>query len=250
MSFHVVIPARFASTRLPGKPLLKIRGTPMIRLVADVCEQSRAASVTIATDHQEIVDLFAEAGKTSALMTKQSHASGTDRVAEVARLKGWSENTIVVNVQGDEPKIPPQLIDQVAELLGDDAEADIATLCTPIASLVEFLDPNVVKVTMTDSGRALYFSRAPIPWNRDTAASLATQREFPDSFRHLGVYAYRVGALFKMTNLAVSSLEQIEKLEQLRALQNSMRIAVACAIKVPGPGIDTEEDLERARNAP
>ncbi len=249
MSFHVVIPARFASTRLPGKPLLEIGGQPMIRLVARACEQSGATDVCVATDHQGIADLFAATPRSSAVMTGESHASGTDRVAEVATIRRWKPDEIVVNVQGDEPLIPPDIIDQVAGLLRDDPTADMATLCTPIVSLAEFLDPNVVKVTMADDGAALYFSRAPIPWNRDSASNLSTQRECPSAYRHLGIYAYRVAALLKLTRLPVATLEHIEKLEQLRALQAGMRIVVAQAATVPGPGIDTEEDLERARRA-
>ena len=248
MSFHVVIPARFASTRLPGKPLLDIGGKSMIRRVADACERSLAFDIFVATDHPEIANQFSDADKTVAVMTRENHASGTDRVAEVAHLKGWGGDEIVVNVQGDEPGIPPAVIDQVAQLLHDDSAADIATLCTPIGSLEEFLDPNVVKVTTAADGKALYFSRAPIPWNRESATALSTQREFPQANRHLGIYAYRVASLFRLTALAVSALEQIEKLEQLRALQAGMRILVASAVAVPGPGVDTPADLERARS--
>lgn len=247
MSFHVVIPARFASTRLPGKMLLDIAGKPMIRHVAEACARSGAASVTIATDHRDIAAQFAADAKISAVMTRLDHASGTDRVAEVAALRGWDASAIVVNVQGDEPRIPPAVIDQVATILANDEHADIATLCTPVVSLHEFLDPNVVKVTKADDGRALYFSRAPIPWNRDTASSVASQTTHPASFRHLGIYAFRVASLFKMTRLPVGELENIEKLEQLRALQAGMRIVVEEAKTLPGPGIDTQADLERVR---
>jgi len=248
MTFYVVIPARYASTRLPGKPLLDIQGKPMIRRVADACEASGAAAVIIATDHQPIADIFRDSKRATAMLTRVDHASGTDRVAEVALNKSWGGDEIVVNVQGDEPQIPPALIDQVAKLLADDGRADIATLCTPIASLSEFLDPNVVKVTAASDGAVLYFSRAPIPWSRDTAATLATQREFPRAFRHVGIYAYRVAALVKMTRLPPSSLEQIEKLEQLRALQAGMRIVMAQAVIPPGSGVDTPADLEHVRS--
>jgi 3-deoxy-manno-octulosonate cytidylyltransferase (CMP-KDO synthetase) len=249
MTFHVVIPARHASTRLPGKPLLEIGGQPMIRWVAEACKKSRAKDIVVATDHQGIAALFTTTPNVSAIMTAEHHASGTDRVAEVAAIKRWGEDEIVVNVQGDEPGIPPAVIDQVAQLLQDDKTADMATLCTPILTLLEFLDPNVVKVTFAQNGAALYFSRAPIPWNRESAKSLETQREFPSAFRHLGIYAYRVATLLKLTRLPESNLEHIEKLEQLRALQAGLKIAIAQAVAVPGIGIDTTEDLERARGA-
>jgi 3-deoxy-manno-octulosonate cytidylyltransferase (CMP-KDO synthetase) len=252
MSFHVVIPARYASTRLPGKMLRDIGGKPMVQWVVEAAARSRAELVIVATDDARIADAVRDPRgqrQSIAVMTRGDHASGTDRVAEVALLNRWPAETIVVNVQGDEPKIPPALIDQVALLLSDDVSADIATLCTPIAALEEFLDPNVVKVTKADDGRALYFSRAPIPWNRDSAQGLTSQREFPSSYRHLGIYAYRVASLLKLTQLPMSSLEQIEKLEQLRALQAGMRIVVANASALPGPGVDTEADLERARLA-
>jgi 3-deoxy-manno-octulosonate cytidylyltransferase (CMP-KDO synthetase) len=250
MSFYVVIPARHASTRLPGKMLADIHGKPMIRHVAGACERSAAVEIIVATDHEDIRDLFRASAKVSAMMTRADHSSGTDRVAEVAAVKKWRGDTIVVNVQGDEPEIPPAIIDQVAALLQHDSKADIATLCTPIHSLSEFLDPNVVKVVAGAECKALYFSRAPIPWNRDTAVSLATQMEFPEAFRHIGIYAYRVSALLKVTELPQSSLERVEKLEQLRALQAGMRIVVAQANTVPGIGIDTFADLERVRAAP
>ena len=219
----------------------------MVRRVADACERSLATEVVIATDYQPIADVFHDSRKSTALMTRSDHASGTDRVAEVAQVKKWSADSIVVNVQGDEPQIPPAVIDQVAQLLQSDPRANVATLCTPITSLHEFLDPNVVKVVSGADGAALYFSRAPIPWNRDSAGTLTTQREFPQAFRHLGIYAYRVGALMKLTKLAPTSLEQVEKLEQLRALQAGMRILVAQAIEPPGLGVDTLADLERVR---
>jgi 3-deoxy-manno-octulosonate cytidylyltransferase (CMP-KDO synthetase) len=163
----------------------------------------------------------------------------------------WPDATIVVNVQGDEPHIPSAVIDQVAQLLTDDADADMATLCTPVTSVHEMLDPNVVKVVSRDDGSALYFSRAPIPWSRDAATgNLLSQTCYANGFRHLGIYAYRVHALLRMTQSPPSELEQIEKLEQLRALQLGMRIAVAKAVELPGVGVDTAADLERARARP
>ncbi len=181
-------------------------------------------------------------------MTDAALPSGTDRVAAVARARGWSDDTIVVNVQGDEPFVPPGLIDQAAALLASDPAAAIATLATPIESLHDFLDPNVVKVVVGEGGTALYFSRAPIPWSRDGApGGLGTQAEFAGALRHVGLYAYRVGALRQITALPPSSLELAEKLEQLRALQAGLRILVGVCVEKPGPGIDTEADLQRAR---
>jgi 3-deoxy-manno-octulosonate cytidylyltransferase (CMP-KDO synthetase) len=251
MSFVVVIPARYASARLPGKPLLQIGAKPMIQWVVEAATKSRADDVVVATDDVRIAQAVhdpRDATKAIAVLTRAEHPSGTDRIAEVAQLKRWPEDTIVVNVQGDEPHIPPVVIDQVAQLLVDDATADMATLCTPITSVHELLDPNVVKVVSANDGAALYFSRAPIPWARDSAAGdLLSQTNYAHGYRHLGIYAYRVRALLRMTQTPPGELEQIEKLEQLRALQLGMRIAVAQAVVVPGVGVDTAADLERAR---
>ncbi|NJD33006.1 MAG: 3-deoxy-manno-octulosonate cytidylyltransferase [Gammaproteobacteria bacterium] len=251
MAFHVVIPARYASTRLPGKPLLDIGGRPMIQRVVERACASGAGEVLVATDDARIAAAVRDARRPDhsiAVMTDPRLPSGTDRVAAVAAGRGWRDDTIVVNVQGDEPFLPPALIDQVAGLLGTHASAGIATLATPIESLGDFLDPNVVKVVAAMDGTALYFSRAPIPWTRDGASSgLASQRECGDAMRHVGMYAYRVGALRTITQLPPSSLEQREKLEQLRALQNGIRIVVGTCVEPPGPGVDTEADLVRAR---
>jgi 3-deoxy-manno-octulosonate cytidylyltransferase (CMP-KDO synthetase) len=251
VAFHVVIPARHASTRLPGKPLLDIGGRTMIQRVVERAARSRADEVIVATDDARIAAAVTDprgAGRSLAVLTDSTLPSGTDRVAAVARARGWPPTTIVVNVQGDEPFVPPALIDQAARLLGEDPAAGIATLATPIEGLAEFLDPNVVKVVMADDGAALYFSRAPIPWARDGApAGLGSQAEYRGALRHVGLYAYRVGALMQLTSLAPSRLEQLEKLEQLRALQAGMRIRVGLCIERPGPGIDTQADLERAR---
>jgi 3-deoxy-manno-octulosonate cytidylyltransferase (CMP-KDO synthetase) len=179
-------------------------------------------------------------------MTDPSLPSGTDRVAAVAAARGWSDATIVVNVQGDEPFLPPALIDQVAGLLERDPAAAIATLATPVESLDDFLDPNVVKVVAATDGAALYFSRAPIPWTRDGTGP-AGQQEYGGALRHVGMYAYRVGALRRITALAPSAYELREKLEQLRALEAGLRIVVATCVEPPGPGVDTEADLQRAR---
>lgn len=251
MEFHVVIPARYASTRLPGKPLLEIAGKPMIQRVVERACSSGAAEVLVATDDPRIAAAVFDTrhpGRAIAVMTDPDLASGTDRVAAVAAARGWSDDTIVVNVQGDEPFLPASLVDQAASLLASDASAGIATLATPIESLDEFVDPNVVKVVTGPDGAALYFSRAPIPWTRDGApAGLASQREFGGALRHVGLYAYRVGVLRRITRLPPSSLELREKLEQLRALQNGVRIVVATCVEPPGPGVDTEADLARAR---
>jgi 3-deoxy-manno-octulosonate cytidylyltransferase (CMP-KDO synthetase) len=250
MSFVVVIPARYASTRLPGKPLLDIGGKPMIQWVVDAAAQSRATAIWVATDDERIVKAVRNprGNESIALLTRAEHPSGTDRIAEVAIKLKLSDETIVVNVQGDEPKLPPALINQVAELLIADPQAAIATLSTPISHLDEFLDPNVVKVVSTYDGIALYFSRAPIPWSRDgAAAGLSSQTQWPRAQRHLGIYAYRVAALLKMTALPFGELEQIEKLEQLRAMQAGLRIRVAEANVQPGIGVDTPADLETIR---
>ena len=249
MSFKVVIPARYASTRLPAKAVLEIAGRPMLQWVIRAAEKSQAEQVLVATDDQRVADVaLSTAGHNVAVMTRSDHQSGTDRIAEVATHHGWDERTIVVNVQGDEPQLPPALIDQVASLLAQHPGADIATLCTPIMSLHEFLDPNVVKVVTARGTDALYFSRAPIPWHRDGAGQgLSSQTSILGSQRHLGIYAYRVGALKKLTSLPPSDLEVIEKLEQLRALQAGMRIVVGVAAEAPGIGVDTPQDLERVR---
>jgi 3-deoxy-manno-octulosonate cytidylyltransferase (CMP-KDO synthetase) len=247
VSFRVVIPARHASARLPGKPLADIGGKPMLAHVFERAVASGAAEIIIATDDERIA-VAARAFGAAVEMTSTAHASGTDRLAEVVARRGWPEGAIVVNVQGDEPTIPPANIRQVADLLAGNPAAGLATLATPVRSLAEFLDPNAVKVVWRDDGRALYFSRAPIPWPRDGApAGLASQREFTDAWRHVGLYAYRVGALRRFAAAPPAPLERLEKLEQLRALALGMEILVAPAGEVPGPGVDTAEDLEVVR---
>lgn len=244
-AFHVAIPARHGSTRLPGKMLVPIRGKPMLQWVYERARSSGARDVLIATDDEAILSAAAAFGAT-ARMTMATHASGTDRLAELAAIEHWPDPDIVVNVQGDEPLIPPAIIRQVAGLLESDAEAAIATLATPVESLAEFLDPNAVKVVADSNGRALYFSRAPIPWNRDGApAGLPSQRVFVGARRHVGIYAYRVGALRRLASLPPTMLERMEKLEQLRALENGLAIRVADAEERPGPDVNTAEDLER-----
>lgn len=249
MSFRVVIPARYASTRLPGKPLRTIAGRPMIEHVWQRARESGAADVVVATDDARIAEACAAFGADVA-MTRAEHPSGTDRLAEVARTRGWGPRDVVVNVQGDEPLLPPANVAQVAALLGAHAEADIATLGTPIVALHEFLDPNVVKIALAADGRALYFSRAPIPWPRDSApAGLASQSQWGAALRHLGLYAYRCASLLRIAAMPPSPLETAEKLEQLRALENGMNVRVGLAVEVPGPGVDTEADLAAAEAA-
>lgn len=243
--FRVAIPARHASTRLPGKPLALLAGTPMILHVHRLAERSGAEQVIVATDDERIQAVCRGAG-IDVVMTAPGHASGTDRIAEVARRRGWADEEIVVNVQGDEPLLPAALIGQAAALLATHPAADIATLATPVISLAEYLDPNVVKVVTAQNGQALYFSRAPIPWDRDGAsAGLASQQRFQGARRHLGLYAYRVAALRRLAATPPVPLEQLERLEQLRALQMGLVIVVADAIEAPGPGVDTAEDLAR-----
>lgn len=241
--FRVVIPARYAAVRLPGKPLAPLAGQPMIRYVHALAGASGAGEVIIATDDERIAAVVREFGAVVEL-TAASHASGTDRIAEVARRRGWPAEAIVVNVQADEPLLPPALVTQVARLLESDRAAQVATLATPIRSLAEYLDPNVVKVAARRDGRALYFSRAPIPWRRDTApAGFASQTDCSAARRHLGLYAYRVGALQAIAAAPASPLEQLERLEQLRALELGLVIRVADAEAVPGRGVDTPDDL-------
>jgi 3-deoxy-manno-octulosonate cytidylyltransferase (CMP-KDO synthetase) len=248
-AFKVVIPARFGSTRLPAKAIVDIGGRPMIQWVLDAALHSRAQEVIVATDDVRVAQAIDVRNRqASVVMTRTDHVSGTDRIAEVATVRGWADADIVVNVQGDEPLLPPALIDQVAELLAGDARAHLATLSTQIGSVDEFLDPNAVKVVRADDASALYFSRAPIPWVRDGAMQgITSQTTVGAAQRHLGIYAYRVETLKRMTGLPPSTLELAERLEQLRALQAGMRILVAEAAVAPGTGVDTEHDLARVR---
>jgi 3-deoxy-manno-octulosonate cytidylyltransferase (CMP-KDO synthetase) len=246
--FRVVIPARYAATRLPGKALMPLVGKPIVQWVYERASAAGAQEVLIATDDDLIISAAHSFGA-GVVMTAAAHASGTDRIAEVARVRGWSPASVVVNVQGDEPLMPAALIQQVAALLARHADADIATLASPITELSEFLDPNTVKVVTDGAGRALYFSRAPIPWNRDGApAGLASQRDLTGARRHIGIYAYRVAALLRLAALPVSALETSEKLEQLRALEDGFDIRVADAVEPPGPDVNTLADLERVRS--
>ena len=245
--FSVVIPARFASSRLPGKALADIAGKPMIVHVAERARESGALRVCVATDHDGIREA-AERHGFAAVMTRPDHPTGTDRIAEIVQSQHFDPEDIVVNVQGDEPLIEPGLIRAVAGLLSDAPEAAIATACHPIRSAAEMFDPNVVKVVLDHEGYARYFSRAPIPWARDAfAGSTSALPAGLPCYRHIGVYAYRARFLTNFPRLAPSPLEQFEALEQLRALWHGFAIAVAVRHDAPHPGVDTPEDLQRTR---
>ncbi|MDD2915317.1 MAG: 3-deoxy-manno-octulosonate cytidylyltransferase [Gallionella sp.] len=265
MDFHVVIPARHASTRLPGKPLLHIAGKPMVVRVAEQAAQSGAQQIWIATDHHAIANVVHEHGF-KACLTKESHTSGTDRIAEVVEQQGWPDDTIVVNVQGDEPLIPPALIRAVAEHLYRHPECAVATACHAIHDEASMRNPNIVKTVLDQQGNALYFSRAPIPYPRDAFRVLPSPEgrdDCPSSLRgevgrgelpadlpvlrHIGIYAYRAGFLRAYGQLAPTALEHFEALEQLRVLYYGYKIGVTIAEQAPPAGVDTEQDLHAAR---
>ena len=241
--FVVVIPARYASTRLPGKALLDIHGKPMLQHVHDRAAESGADEVVVATDDDRIAEA-AEAFGATVCMTGDQHQSGTERIAEVADLMDWNDERVVVNLQGDEPSMPPQLLDQCAALL-DDATADVATLASPFLSRQDFENPNCVKVIRDQHDYAIYFSRASIPYARDDGSD---ERAVSAALHHHGIYAYRCGVLRRLVEAAPSDIEVCEQLEQLRALSLGMTIAVGIPAVRPGAGIDTPEDLERARH--
>ncbi|HUX63290.1 3-deoxy-manno-octulosonate cytidylyltransferase [Sulfuricella sp.] len=248
VNFKVVIPARFASIRLPGKPLLDIAGRPMVLHVVERALESGADEVWVATDHQGVADAVRASGH-SVCMTSPDHPSGTDRIAEVASQRGWGDDEIVVNVQGDEPLIEPSLIREVAQHLHDHPGAAISTACHAIHDGADLFNPNIVKVVTDREGHALYFSRAPIPWARDAFA--AAPENFPaglPAYRHIGIYAYRTSFLKIYQQLQPASIEQFEALEQLRALWHGYRIGVAVVEQAPVAGVDTEEDLQRVRS--
>lgn len=247
--FFVVIPARFASTRLPGKPLADIHGKPMVVHVAERAAASAAAGVWVATDHAGVAEVVAAHGYAS-VMTSPDCASGTDRLAEVASRLGWADEVVVVNVQGDEPLIDPELIRATAQALFDHPAASMATVCHRIDNAEEAFNPNVVKVVTDKDGYALYFSRAPIPWARDEWADAATRAAWPGDLpmqRHIGLYAYRVGFLKAYPNLSRPGIESHESLEQLRALWHGYRIIVIESQQPIAPGVDTPADLEKVR---
>jgi 3-deoxy-manno-octulosonate cytidylyltransferase (CMP-KDO synthetase) len=246
-AFRVVIPARYASTRLPGKPLADIAGQPMIVRVAAAARRAHGIGVWVATDDERIAAAVRGHGY-DAVMTRADHASGTDRIAEVANRLQWGDDDIVVNVQGDEPLLDPGVVAAVAGALRDDPGAAMATASHPLTAVEDFFNPNVVKVVCDARGRALYFSRAPIPWDRDRFA--VEPHRLPDDLparRHIGLYAYRVSFLRCFGQLAASPLERSESLEQLRALWHGYPIQVVGIDHPPAPGVDTPEDLERVR---
>ena len=245
MNFSVIIPARYASTRFPGKPLADVAGKPMVVRVAAQAAKSGAREVIVATDHPEIARVVQAHGY-AAMLTRTDHATGTDRLAEVAAKRRFGARHVVVNVQGDEPLIPPALIRSVAESLAAHKDAAIATACHPIKTAAEFANPNVVKVVLDNAGYALYFSRAPIPYARDAfARSIAQLPPKLPAYRHLGIYAYRCEFLIAFRNMRPADIEQFEALEQLRAMAYGHRISVAITRAAPHPGVDTPEDLMR-----
>ncbi len=247
LRYSVIIPARFASERLPGKPLLDIAGRPMIQRVYEQVRDLGAQRVIVATDHEDIKTVCEKVGA-EVMLTSPNHPSGTDRLEEVVSALDFDEDEIVVNVQGDEPLIPAALIEQVAHNLAEHPEAGIATLCERIHDLDTVLNPNAVKVVFDEHGFASYFSRAPIPYARNALTEvpprLSSQAEY---YRHIGMYAYRVGFLRQYVQWLPSMTERVEKLEQLRALSNGVRIHIDLACQNPPTGVDTAADLERVR---
>lgn len=238
MTFRVIIPARYASTRFPGKPLAVLGGKPMVVHVCERAAKSGAAAVHVATDDRRIAQAVERAGF-PAVMTAAGHASGTDRLAEAAKKLGLKDHHVVVNVQGDEPLIPPKLIAQVARILGAKRAASVSTACHPIHDAAAAANPNVVKVVLDAAGYALYFSRSRIPYPREPGAARW--------LRHAGIYGYRVGFLRKFARLEPAPLEKVEALEQLRVLWHGYRIAVAVSQAEIAPGVDTLQDLEAVR---
>ena len=244
--FVVLIPARMSSSRLPRKALADIHGKPMVVRAAEQAAKSRAGRVVVATDHEEIF-AACQAHNIEVVMTGEYHESGTTRLAEAAHLLGLSADTVVVNVQGDEPLIDPKLVDQTAAVLVENG-APMATAAHEIHDFDEFMNPNVVKVVLCRQGRALYFSRAPIAYPRDSMR--AGERTLPQAdapLRHIGIYAYRAGFLNEYAQMSASPLENIESLEQLRVLWHGHPIAVEIVAQAPAAGVDTQEDLERVR---
>lgn len=247
-SFKVIIPSRFAASRLPGKPLKSIAGRSMVARVWDRGMASGAEEVVVATDDERIVEEMERHGGV-AMLTSSDHVSGTDRLAEVVARLGWSEDTVVVNLQGDEPCIPVELITEVAHALVANPEAGIATMAAPISTAEELFNDNAVKVVLDEVGMASYFSRAPIPWVRgvfkpgELPSTLPTEPRF---LRHIGMYAYRAGVLGRMAATPQSENEKAESLEQLRAMAIGIRIHVTVIDEAPPPGVDTQEDLDNA----
>lgn len=248
VDFRIVIPARYASSRLPGKPLLELGGRPLVLHVWDRASEAGAASVLVATDDERIAEVVRSAGGV-AMMTSADHPTGTDRLAEVVAAAGWPDDDIVVNVQGDEPLLPPSLVADLARSLHDRPRAGIATMATAIREARDLWSPHVVKVVVDQEGFAMYFSRAPIPWARDQLGD-GGSRILPEGIpylRHIGLYAYRVGTLGRITAAAPAPHERAEALEQLRAAYLGIPIHVTEVQDAPPPGVDTAEDLERVR---
>ncbi len=247
MSFCIVIPARYGSERLPGKPLADIQGKPMVVRVAEAASKSTAREVVVATDDERVLAAVETAGF-EAQMTRSDHASGSDRVMEVVRARNWPEDEIVLNVQGDEPQIPAAVLEQLAQVLNDQASVASATLCEPVDTFESLLDPNLVKVVRAADQRALYFSRAPVPYGRglfDVAEGpLPADGQW---WRHIGVYGYRRWALERFVGLPEGRLEALEKLEQLRLLESGLEMLVLEACEAVPGGIDTQDDLDRVR---
>lgn len=247
MGFVIVIPARYGATRLVGKPLREIAGKPLIQHVFERAAKCGAEHVVVATDDERIHQIAENFGA-EVCMTSSRHRSGTDRLAEVARLKEYGDDQIIVNLQGDEPLMPPAVLKQVAEDLAEHNDASVATLCAHIKDAGELFDPHAVKVVMDRAGYALYFSRAPIPWDRETFGIAAKSlSETVNHYRHIGVYAYRAGFLRDYSTWPVCGVEAAESLEQLRVLWHGHRIHVAEAVAEVPPGVDTEEDLRRVQ---
>lgn len=245
--FKVIIPARYASTRLPGKPLADIHGKPMVVRMVELALRSGAEEVWVATDHAQVAEVVTACGY-NVLMTAPEHASGTDRLGEVARQLNWADDVMVVNVQGDEPLLDPRLVADVATSLAQHERADIATACHAIHDITSLFNQNIVKVVLDRMGYALYFSRAPIPYARDAFRDAPNRlpADLP-VYRHIGIYAYRVAFLKTYQQLAPAAIEQCEALEQLRALWHGYKIAVAITDFAPAPGVDTLEDLQKVR---
>jgi len=246
MKFKVVIPARYASSRLPAKPLLDIGGKPMVVRVAEQAIKSGAEEIVVATDHIDIFNAVEQAGFKS-VMTREDHVSGTDRIAEVAAHFKWADDVSVVNVQGDEPLIDPKLIAEVAANLDAHLQASIATVCHAIHDKETMLNPNVVKVVLDAHGYAMYFSRAPIPYPRDAFAQSQGLPVGLPVYRHVGIYAYRASFLHAYAKLTTSLVEQYEALEQLRAMWHGYKISVSIVNEAPATGVDTHDDLELVR---
>lgn len=246
MQFHIIIPARYASTRLPGKPLRQLAGKAILQHVYEQANKSLAKSVIIATDDDRIKQAAEQFGA-EVCMTSAEHVSGTERLAEVIDIKGFAEDDIILNLQGDEPMMPPACLDQVARLLLEHTDCKMASLCEPVTSAEDLFDPNVVKVVLDKNRHAMYFSRAPLPWHREAFSDNA--KVLPDAeglyYRHIGLYAYRAGFIKTYLTLAASPVEKAESLEQLRVLWHGEKIAMDIAKQSPGPGIDTEDDLQK-----